>query len=204
MSDARRDRGALLPVGVTAVTLALSGLLISPISAERPAVQRSANPDAKAISDFLDRVNEYVALHQRLEKAAPKLPEDATPQQIHQTQRSLAAQIRAARAGAKQGDLFTPEMTAFVKRLLNRVFARQKGWQLRSSIMDENVKFIPLKVNQLYPDAIPLTSMPPEVLKALPQLPEEMEYRFVGDQLILLDPHAHIIPDFIPDALPGK
>ena len=88
--------------------------------------------------------------------------------------------------------------------LFRSIFAGSKGWQLRSSIMDENVKFIPLKVNQRYPDAIPLTSMPPDVLKALPGLPEEMEYRFVGDQLVLLDPHAHLIADFIPDALPAK
>jgi hypothetical protein len=29
-----------------------------------------------------------------------------------------------------------------------------------------------------------------------------MEYRFVGRHLILLDAHAHVIADFIPDALP--
>jgi hypothetical protein len=46
--------------------------------------------------------------------------------------------------------------------------------------------------------------MPPEVLQALPTLPEELEYRFVSEHLILLDPHAHIVADFIVDALPGK
>jgi hypothetical protein len=29
-----------------------------------------------------------------------------------------------------------------------------------------------------------------------------MEYRFIGRHLILLDSHAHVIADFIPDALP--
>ena len=70
--------------------------------------------------------------------------------------------------------------------------------------MDDNVKFIPLTANQRYPDDVPLTTMPPGLLKALPELPEEMEYRFIGPHLILFDQHAHIIPDFIPDALPGK
>ncbi len=95
-------------------------------------------------------------------------------------------------------------MTAFVKRLLARVFAGADGKQLRASIMDENVKPMALKVNQRYPDEIPLTTMPPEVLQTLPKLPEELEYRFVAEQLILLDPHAHIIADYIIDALPGK
>ena len=29
-----------------------------------------------------------------------------------------------------------------------------------------------------------------------------MEYRFIGDRLILLDTHAHVVADFIDDALP--
>ena len=56
----------------------------------------------------------HVALHQKLENAAPKLPKEATPRQIDEAQRALAAAIQSARAGAKRGDLFTPEMTVFV------------------------------------------------------------------------------------------
>lgn len=190
-------------VTVIALSLLVSGSAISPSLAAAQAEQ-GANPDALTTADFMKRVNAYLAIHLEAEKAAPKLPQEATPQQIHQTQRGMATRIQAARAGARRGDIFTPEMTALVKRLMNRVFAGSDGWRLRSSIMDENVKYLPLKANQLYPDEIPLTSMPPDVLKALPALPEEMEYRFVGTQFILFDQHAHIIPDFIPDALPGK
>ena len=164
-------------------------------------------PPAKrdpAIAGFVDRVNTYVALHQRLENKAPKLPDAATPQQIDDRQRALARLIQAARPEAKRGDIFNPQMTAFTKGMLTRVFAGPDGKQLLSSIMDENPVDIPLKVNQRYPDEVPFTTMPPEVLKALPELPEELEYRFVGDDLILLDPHAHVIVDFIPDALPGR
>ena len=84
------------------------------------------------------------------------------------------------------------------------MFGGAEGKQLRASIMDENVKPITLKVTQRYPDEIPIATMPPEVLQTLPSLPEELEYRFLGEQLILLDRHAHIIVDFIIDALPGK
>ena len=37
-----------------------------------------------------------------------------------------------------------------------------------------------LKVNGRYPDAVPLSTVPPQVLKGLPNLPEELQYRFVG------------------------
>jgi hypothetical protein len=32
-------------------------------------------------------------------------------------------------------------------------------------------------------------------------MPEELEYRFVGSSLVILDSHAHIIVDFVPHAL---
>jgi hypothetical protein len=71
--------------------------------------------------------------------------------------------------------------------------------------MDENpipAEASKLAVNIRYPDTVPLTTVPPQVLQTLPKLTEDIEYRFIGDQLILLDGHAHVIVDFIPDALP--
>jgi hypothetical protein len=61
---------------------------------------------------------------------------------------------------------------------------------------------VKIAVNQPYPDQIPLSTMPPQVLQWLPKLPEELEYRFVADRLILMDVHAHIIVDYIEGALP--
>lgn len=161
-------------------------------------------PDAPVIADFVTRVNAYVAIHLQAERAAPKLPQEATPLQIDQTQRAMASRILATRADAKRGDIFTPAMSALVRRLLIEVLSGPDGARRRAAIMDDNIKFLPLSANQRYPDDVPLTTMPPGLLEALPELPEEMEYRFIGPHLILFDQHAHIIPDFIPDALPGK
>ena len=49
---------------------------------------------------------------------------------------------------------------------------------------------------------MPLSTVPPQVLEGLPKLPEELEYRFVGERLILLDPHAHIIVDYMERVFP--
>jgi hypothetical protein len=68
--------------------------------------------------------------------------------------------------------------------------------------MDENPGPIRLRVNGRYPDTVPLTTMPPKVLAALPKLPSSLEYRFIGERLILLDVPAHLVVDFIEDALP--
>jgi hypothetical protein len=80
---------------------------------------------------------------------------------------------------------------------------------LKASIMDESQadpSAVKLMVNGRYPDTVPLTSVPPQVLQTLPKLTEDLEYRFIGDALILLDVHAHVIADFIqrvPNQLNG-
>jgi len=149
------------------------------------------------------RLKEYVELHSKLERTLPKLPDDATPQQIDRNQRQLEQLVRQARRTAKQGDLFTPEARPVIKRLLATVFGGPEGKQLKDSIMDENPVGVSVTVNGRYPDTVPVSTVPPQVLQTLPKLSEDMEYRFIGDRLILLDVHAHVIADFIDDALPG-
>ena len=164
-----------------------------------------SNEEAQALATMNDRIKDYLLLHQKLEASLPKLPREATPEQIDVNQRALEKLVRSARAGAKPGDIFTAEARPVIRRLLAVVFAGPEGKQLKASIMDENVTDpIRLKVgvNARYPDTVPLTSIPPEVLQTLPQLTEDLEYRFVGDWLILLDTHAHVIADYIPDVLP--
>ena len=179
----------------------------SPASA--PATERVVGPlsaeDARALATMNDRLREYVDLHIKLERTLPDLPKDATPQQIDKNQRAFEKLMRATRTAAKPGDLFTAEARPVIKRLLATVFGGPHGKQVKASIMDENpVDPVALKltVNGRYPDTVPLTSVPPQVLQTLPKLSESLEYRFIGDWLILFDVHAHVIADYIDDALP--
>jgi len=171
-----------------------------------PATERVVGPlndaDAAALATMNDRIKSYIDLHDEIEGRLPKLPTEATPQQIDTNQRRFEELIRAARANAKQGDIFTPDAQVVIKRLLATVFAGPDGKQLKSSIFDENPVAVKLAVNGRYPDDVPITTMPPEVLQTLPALSEDLEYRFINDNLIILDSHAHVIADFIEDALP--
>jgi hypothetical protein len=166
--------------------------------------KKSVNPNdahADTIKDFLKRVDSYVAVHKNLEDTLPPLPKQTTPQQIDTHQRELAKLIQAARKNAKQGDLFTPAMATVVRRLMQPVFAGTDGAHVRSEILDNEFKGnVVLTPNARYPDDVPVSTVPPQVLQNLPKLPEEMEYRFVRQNLILFDPHAHIIPDWVPQA----
>lgn len=176
----------------------------SPVNA--PATERVVGPlsdgDAQALATMNDRIKEYIALHQKLERTLPAVPKDATPEQIDQNQRALEKLVRATRSTAKPGDIFTPTAQPVIKRLLATIFGGPDGRQLKSSIMDENPVGIKLAANARYPDTVPLSTVPPEVLQTLPKLPEELQYRFIGNRLIILDVHAHVVADFIEDALP--
>jgi hypothetical protein len=165
----------------------------------------AVHEDSGVPATFREQLKEYVALHRKLEATLPKLGKNATPQEIDKNQRALAALVQAARTEAKQGAFFTHEMQAYVREAMNSVFAGPEGKTLKASIMDENPG-IPerLTVNERYPDDVPLSTMPPEVLSALPKLEEDMEFRFVGDYFVLLDAHAHLIVDFMDDVLPEQ
>jgi hypothetical protein len=173
-----------------------------PVTTAAPKGGEPVNSDARAMAAFEARLDAYVALHRTLEEKLPKLEKDATPEQIDRHQRALAQLVHDARRDAKPGDLFTPETRVVVRALMARVFAGPDGKALRDSIMDENPRAIKVTVNSRYPDTVPLSTVPPQVLQGLPKLPNEMEYRFVGNHLILMDVHAHLIADVVENALP--
>jgi hypothetical protein len=171
-----------------------------------PPTKRVVGPlseaDAAALRTMNDALKRYVDLHRELEKELPPLPDAATPEQIDRNQRALEQSVREARKTAKRGELFTPEAEPVIKRLLAAVFAGPEGRQLRASILDENPVGMKVHVNMRYPDTVPLSTVPPEVLQTLPELSEDMEYRFIGRHLVLLDSHAHVIADYVENVLP--
>jgi hypothetical protein len=199
----------------TAVRVAIAGgtafmaLVLSVVcAAEKPAAVMNPGTAPLGPSEhqtaeaFEARVRVYRTLEQKLKATLPKLPKQATPEQVDENQRALGALIKSARSGAKRGELFTPDLEALVKKILATVLGGADGKTIKASIMDENPGVPNLSVNDRYPDAIPLSTMPPQVLKALPKLEEELEYRFIGERLVLMDARAHIIVDFTGDVLP--
>ena len=160
-------------------------------------------PDQGVVGEYQRRIADYIALQDQLEGTLDDLPDEATPQQIDARQRALAALIAKARADARPGLVFSPEMQEFVRGVVRRVLDGPDGKELRASISDENPAGTPVQVNGRYPDSVPMSTMPPDILAALPRLPEELQYRFVGRRLILLDTRAHIIVDYVDNALPA-
>ena len=161
-----------------------------------------SNQVAPEMVEFVARVEAYNQLRAKLMGDLPRLPDKATAEEVEKRQVALQGLIAAARKGAKPGDVFAPDMQGAVRTLMARVFAEPKQRaELRATIKDENPTGVKLVVNARYPDA-PVVTMPPEVLKNLPTLPKDLEYRFVGESLILLDTLSHLIVDVMSYALP--
>lgn len=173
-------------------------LLVAPLAAAPQRTPPRTNPSAATMADFTKRVDRYVEVHRKLEATLPALPKQTDPARIDQHQRALARLIQEARAQAKPGDIFTPAMQRLVRDLLRPMFRGADGEQIKSEILDNEYKGnVKLAVNGRYPDEVPISTVPPQVLQQLPKLPEELEYRFVQTNLILFDPHAHLIVDFV-------
>ena len=155
--------------------------------------------DSSTVGDFEKRVKDYLSLQKQILGSLKRLPDQASPKEIDTHQRALAALMAKARADARQGDIFIPGMQTYIRGVVRRVLTGPDGAKIKASVMDENPMRVKIDINGRYPDEIPMSTMPPDVLSALPQLPEDLEYRFLGNRLILLDTRSHLIVDFVAD-----
>jgi hypothetical protein len=169
--------------------------------------EKRANPDALVLKEFNDRVTKYVELHKRVAKDVPPLKRTDDPAQINSREEALASAIRQARSQAKAGDIFFPEARELFLKMIRQESKGPQGVRVRAAIKEGNPKSegspVRLGANAVYPDGAPLSLVPPALLLQLPQLPKELDYRFVGRHLILRDTKANIIVDYILDAVPA-
>ena len=160
--------------------------------------------DARAIQNFQRSVAEYVVLHQQLEREVPPLVVTPDVEEISMAVRALAMRIGIARGTARQGDIITPEVAQMFRRRIASCLTPE-GWKavFADRERDEEGPPIgppPLRVNMEWPAGLPFDSVPPQLLRSLPALPQELQYRIIGRSLVLWDHHANLIADFLPGA----
>ncbi len=96
-----------------------------------------------------------------------------------------------------QGEFFTPAASAQFQLVLAGVMDAAM-WAL---IMDDNPGPFRHDIDGTYPDGKPRATMPALALARLPELPADIQFRFVGRHLVLYDVRANTIIDRIPDAI---
>lgn len=176
--------------------------------------------DARVLAEFQEEIEDYIELHRELVARIPTVGPAATAEQIAAHRDKMTRGIQAERKGAKRGDIFEPRVEAAIRRVIARELASPVGRQVVQEILQGNPRAeqvpnrsdptrshaarVRVAVNALYNDDAPLSSMPPSLLLKLPQLPEQVRYRFVGRHLILRDAEANLILDFIENAVPDS
>jgi hypothetical protein len=179
-------------------SIVLAGAMRIPAAAGPPQVS-PASPESPAFREFTERVQEYV----KLQKAVPRLRTTKHREEIVERRRALAQKIRETRANAKRGDIFTPEVSEEFRREIRSTFRGPNAARVRKTIRRaEPVPVWHPTVNGDYPESRPLTTLPPTLLRRLPQLPPEVAYRIDGHDFVLQDMEARVVIDFIPGALP--
>ncbi len=155
----------------------------------------AATPQPPTLQQFFQRVWQYVELHRQVEQLQPPPRKTDNADEINARRHALADGLRRSRPEANPGDIFTPPAAAHFRRII-RADLQQTGATVVDAVPTDQPA-VALRVNDEYPTHEPLTTVPPLLLRQLPPLPEELEYRFVGQHLLLIDRKANLIVDFL-------
>lgn len=183
--------------------------ILVPTPTRPPACQLEVLPtfihEERMLEGFEERVGHYVRLHRRLERALP-------PEQLFEDLEDMSAAVETlhyaiadARPYAQEGNVFTPAAAYVLTRRLHRAItdngytpaevlaAINAGYRPGIGVPEINGRFPPSRDRDVWP-----------ALRAvLPALPDELRYRFVDRDLVLLDVHADLVVDILRDALPA-
>ncbi len=152
--------------------------------------------DPETLAEFKTRVQDYAAMRSRLEAGLQPLAVTVNADEIERFEHSLARRIRQTR-NSRRGQLFIPAMAVQLKQMLER----RADAPTIAAIMEDGPPEFDVDINETYSKDRPLATMPPNILLLLPDLPRDIEYRFVGRHIILRDVRANIIIDEIKYAL---
>jgi hypothetical protein len=193
-----------VPYRSLALLVAFSLAAAGALAGQKAAQIKEQADDAAALKKFTMSVDGYLTLHRSIEKKLPALKnKEELPEMIAAHQQALARKIREARPNAKPGDIFTREVREAFRHLIRSAFQDPKTTVAHSTVQQQRtVQAVPLKVNGVYPDAVAETTFPSGLLQKLPQLPEELAYRIVGRDLVLVDSKANLVVDLFHEALP--
>ncbi|HEX6162983.1 MAG TPA: hypothetical protein VFZ31_06450 [Vicinamibacterales bacterium] len=162
----------------------------------------TASADAAAIKQFDDAVLKYMAMRKGVRSEVSGPVKDSTSSQVNNASDALAGSIQRARQGAQVGAIFTPSAAAVIKRRIAETVRTEKLEPALADIDDEGKAGPTPKVHLRLPISAQMATMPPALLKVLPQLPKELEYRIIGNYLVLRDVDAALVVDYLPGAVP--
>jgi len=179
------------------------GVFVGVANGQTPAPPPLSPADKQIVDAFDKRTKAYVKMREALEEKMPTLSKEAKPEEIEVHKKQFQERVRNARLSAKQGDVFTPDASTLIRKMIKDEFKGRERVEFRDTVLREaENKAVPLRVNYPYPESQELIEMPPTLLLRLPQLPKQLRYRFVRQNLLLVDRENGLIVDYMTKALP--
>lgn len=161
--------------------------------------------DARAVAAFTDAVEAYADLRRMFDRGLPPEWMAADFEQAEFEAAELAAMLRDTRPNARIGDFFKPAVAdLFRNRIATALREHHYDLAALTAADDEEgdaPAFLRLTVNGPLPWHTGGAFWPAAV-QALPVLPRQLEYRFVGRDLVLFDARASLVVDILELALP--
>ena len=158
--------------------------------------------EQELVRSFEKKAKDYADARARIERRLPKLPKEASVEQIAAHKSALQAAIQKERSKQVGGNIFTPESATLIRRMIKNEFKGWEGSEIRTTVLEAENKGVPVKINYPYPASAELVEMSPTLLLSLPQLPKSLRYRFVGRNLVIMDRDNALIIDYMTNALP--
>ena len=179
------------------MTQLLAAVMIAALGAQATPV----NSNAASMADFQKRLDGYLQLRESLAKKLEPLSPTASASDLQARQQALAAALKTARASARPGDMIPPPMQEQIRATIHADMKRRSPATKRAAFEEVPDGALP-GINKTYPEQAALPTVPPLLLASLPRLPDNLQYRFYGRHLVLLDGDTEIVVDYIRDAVP--
>jgi hypothetical protein len=187
------------------------GMLVSLAVAQTPAVgppsngkEGGVNPQAASLQEFQTRLDQYFELRNSLSKKLQPLSPTPNAAELERRQEALAAAIRRARTQAKRGDLIPPAVAQLIATIVRDDFQRRNPTAKMGVFEEVAARKGASLINKSYPADQALPTVPPLLLMNLPKLPDNLQYRFVGRDIVILDGDLQVVVDYIPTLLPAR
>jgi hypothetical protein len=153
---------------------------------------------------FVDRANDYAAVQRMIiASLGPPLVWSEAEQVLRQ-QRRFANAMREVRPILGNGGFFTPDVSKYFRERIDAI-VRETGFDVTTAIETPDEDEIVVTAAPRAGEPVPWNAGPvmwPFMLTALPELPPELEYRFLGGHLVIIDGLANLVVDVLYDALP--
>ena len=166
------------------------------------AASHRRTPWRSATKAFLDRIAEYVKFHHNVEKMVPPLDRDGRSRQDFSARAGAGRRAHQAAARCQAGRLLHQGVPALPAaddqgRLQQAAACRPQGAHRGAAERGQGGGEYDLSV-----DACRWRPSRRNLLKKLPELPPELEYRIVGRDLILRDVKGNVVVDVMRNVFP--